>query len=77
MELAVLSSPFSPPPPFTEWKKVKDAAPMRRTALPRRTDPIDVEEEGDDNDIAAVVFAKKQCRRHSARLTNDEERIGR
>ena len=58
MELAVLSSPFSPPPPFTEWKKVKGPAPMRRGALRRRTDPIDVEEK-DDDDIA-VVFAKKR-----------------
>ena len=56
VELAVLSSPFSPPPPFTEWKKVKGPAPMRRGALRRRTDPIDVEEK-DDDDIA-VVFAK-------------------
>ena len=56
---------------------------MRRAALLRRTDPIDVEKEEEDEDdiVAAVVFAKTQGRhrraRHSARLTHDEERIGR
>ena len=64
-------------------EKVRGPAPMRRAALLRRTDPIDVEEEeNEDDDIVAVVFAKTQGRhrhraRHSTRLTNVEERIGR